>query len=98
MVMRCDRDGPVGDDRVKVMARKRVVEDRVMSALRHQDRPVGMFGGKGAEGAGQRLGTFDMGQLQVGQFRPAEPQVQVAFDKARQKRRAVTVDDLGGAR
>jgi hypothetical protein len=72
-----------------------MVEHGVVPALRHQERPVGVFDGKGAEGGGERGLSFRMGQLQVRKLGTAEDEVEVAFDEAGQEGGASAVDDLG---
>ncbi len=88
-------DWAVGDDPVEVVAGHRVVVHRVMTALRHQERAVGVPRCEVAEGAGQGGLAVDAVKLQMGEFRAAEDQVQVAFDEAGQERGALAVDHLG---
>ena len=97
VIVRRDGDRAVGDDRIQVLAAHRMVQHRVIPALRHQQRPAGVACREIVECPGQRRGPLDMAQLQMRQLGPAKDKMQMAFDKAGQQRAAVAIKDFGGA-
>ena len=88
--------GPVGDHRIQIVPRDRPpAEHRIIRALGHQQRLVGMGCGIGAKGSPQRAGTVDPSQLQMRQLGPAQHQMQMAFEEAGQQGAALRIDHQG---
>ena len=96
--MQVDRhqgDGTVCDKAVKRGAGDGLAIKAVSAAIGHQKWGIGVGGSVAPERCTSGLAVINSAQIQMRQLRPAQHQMQVAFDKAGQDRGGLVIGDNG---
>ena len=89
------RDGPVGDNPVKVMACHRMLQNFVGCPLRHQKRVLGMLFGIVCECCAKVIKAVHPTDLQLLQLHPTQHQMQMTFHESGQQTASLGIDYFG---